>query len=120
MNRSFSKIRHIQEANQRLEQRLIGEQHEQFLDDRVKYLETQGYKVVPKFDLSDGEYDLSGSGYICYILKDGKNTGFAYVTTSGIRGMWDGQKVQVVGGQIPKLMYGQVYKILSKPVTPNK
>ena len=117
MNRRFSKIRHIQEANQRLEQRLILEQKEQFLDGQVKYLETKGYKVVPKFDLADGEYDLSGMGYVCYILKDGKDTGFAYVTTGGIRGMWDGKKVQVVGGQIPN---GEVYKILSKPVTPNK
>ena len=90
------------------------------LSTMVKKLEEDGYKVVPKFDIADGEYDLSGAGYVCFISKDGKDTGFAYVTTGGIRGMWDGKKVQVVGGQIPKLMYGEVYKILSKPVTPNK
>ena len=120
MNRSYSKIRHIQESNQRLEKRLFVEQSQQFLDSQVTKLEEYGYKVVPKFNLADGEYDLSGAGYICYVSKDGKDTGFAYVTTGGIRGMWDGKKVQVVGGQIPKLMYGEVYKILSKPVTPNK
>ena len=120
MNRSYSKIRHIQESNQRLEKRLIVEQNEQFLDGQVKKLEEDGYKIVPKFNLADGEYDLSGAGYVCFISKDGKDTGFAYVTTGGIRGMWNGKKVQVVGGQIPKLMYGEVYKILSKPVTPNE
>ena len=42
MNRSFSKIRHIQEANQRLEKRLMVEQNEQFLDTQAKNLETSG------------------------------------------------------------------------------
>ena len=93
----------------------INEQNER-RDSQVKYLETQGYKVVPKFELADGEYDLKGMGYVCSIFKDGKDTGFIYVTTMGIRGPWDGTKVKVVGGQIPKLEFGEVYKILYKPV----
>jgi hypothetical protein len=128
MNRSYSKIRHIQEVNQRLEKRFIVEQNEQsfqkmiqpYLDDTVNSLIKQGYKVVPKFELADGDYDLTGAGYVCKLSKDGKDTGFVYVTTGGIRGLWDGNTVRVVGGQIPKILYGEVYKILSKPVTPNK
>ena len=96
----------------------INEQNNEFLDGQVKNFETQGYKVVPKFELADGEYNIEGAGYVCYIMKDGKDSGFVYVTTGGIRGMWDGKKVKVVGGQIPKLEYGEVYKILYKPVAP--
>jgi hypothetical protein len=81
-------------------------------DARVNSLIQDGYSVVDKISLPDGEYDLTGAGYICYLNKDGKNTGYAYVTTGGIRGMWDKQKVRVVGGKIPNLMYGEVYKML--------
>lgn len=38
MNRSFSKIRHIQESNQRLEKRLLGEQTEDLQDDKLQQI----------------------------------------------------------------------------------
>lgn len=38
MNRSFSKKRHIQESNQRLEKRLLGEQTEDLQDDKLQQI----------------------------------------------------------------------------------
>jgi hypothetical protein len=38
MNKSFSKIRHIQESNQRLEKRLLGEQSDDFQDDKLQQI----------------------------------------------------------------------------------
>jgi len=38
MNRSFSKIRHIQESNSRLEKKLFGEQTEDLQDDRLQQI----------------------------------------------------------------------------------
>jgi len=125
MNRSFSKIRHIQEANSRLEKRLLNEQDNSRYDKQVDGLTQNGYQVTDKISLPDGEYDLSGMGYVCYLNKDKKNTGYAYVTTGGIRGSWAnaGTKVNVVGGKIPQVEYGEVYKMLynksevGKPMT---
>jgi hypothetical protein len=95
---------------------LVNEQAEEQdmsrFDTHVKTLESKGYKVVDKISLPDGEYDLTGGGYICYLVKDNKDTGYAFVTTGGIRGPWDGHKVNVVGGKIEKVRYGQVYKML--------
>ena len=83
-----------------------------FLDNKVNYLIQQGYKVVDKISLPDGEYNLLGWGYTCYLNKDNKNTGFVYVTTGGIRGSWEKQKVNVMGGKIQKVLMGEVYKML--------
>jgi hypothetical protein len=38
MKKSFSKIRHIQESNQRLEKRLLGEQSDDFQDDKLQQI----------------------------------------------------------------------------------
>jgi protein-arginine kinase activator protein McsA len=38
MNKSFSKIRHIQESNSRLEKRLLGEQTEDLQDDKLQQI----------------------------------------------------------------------------------
>ena len=99
----------------RLVKRVITEQSENpnaGNDAKVHNLINAGYKVVPKFNLPDGEYELSGFGYTCYVNKDGKKTGYAYVTTGGIRGSWSGKMINIVSGQIEKIMYGDVYKIL--------
>ena len=114
MNRSYSKIRHIQEANQNLEKRLLSEQDNPNRNANVEGLIKNGYQLTDKISLPDGEYDLSGMGYVCYLNKDRKKTGYAYVTTSGIRGSWANAnaKVNVVGGKIPKLEHGEVYKML--------
>ena len=99
----------------RLVKRVITEQSENpnaGNDAKVQNLINSGYKVVPKFNLPDGEYELSGWGYTCFVNKDGKNTGYAYVTTGGIRGSWSGKMINIVSGQIEKTMFGDVYKIL--------
>jgi hypothetical protein len=83
-----------------------------FVDKQVNGLIQQGYKVVDKISLPDGEYDLSGFGYVCYLNKDNKNTGYSYVTTGGIRGSWVNQKVNVISGKIQKVSMGEVYKML--------
>ena len=93
---------------------VIKEQSEDtsFLDGIVKELIKEGFKVVDKISLPDGEYDLSGWGYTCYLNKNNKKTGFVYVTTGGIRGSWENKKVNVVGGKIQKNEFGEVYKML--------
>jgi hypothetical protein len=93
---------------------VVAEQDNSRYDKKVAGLTQNGYRVTDKISLPDGEYDLSGMGYVCYLNKDKKNTGYAYVTTGGIRGSWanSGAKVNVVGGKIPQVEYGEVYKIL--------
>ena len=131
MNRSYSKIRHIQESNNRLEKRLLKEQNtpsiskeqQEILDEHVKKLKQSGYKVVDKIPLPDGDYDLSGAGYTCFLIKDRKDTGYVYVTTSGIRGSWLGRKINISGGELSNVLSNRpvsmapqktsdVYKIL--------
>jgi hypothetical protein len=107
MNRSYSKIRHIQEVNMRLEKSLIKEQVDTSLDSRVNALIDKGYKVVDKISLPDGEYDLGSWVYTFYLNKDNKDTGFAYVGEDPSAGSLD--KVNVVGGMIEGV---KVYKML--------
>jgi hypothetical protein len=140
MNRSYSKIRHIQEANQRLEKRFMVEQNEQLsdedkkrLDDMVNSVVQQGYKVVPKVDLPDGTYGDSGGGYVGQLIqlanpndqsedqflniRNGKKTGYIYIQTEGLRGMWD-RRIDVRGGKLEDFpegyMGGSIYKVLYK------
>jgi hypothetical protein len=54
MNRSYSKIRHIQESNQRLENRLLNEQHE--YDDDFFYKEKPGKSYY--YDKDDNVSDI--------------------------------------------------------------
>ena len=104
MNKSYSKIRHIQETNQRLEKRLLSEQDvpvsgqtpEQKgveTNRHVINLLNDGYKEVPKADLPDGQYSKKGAGYIINIFnQDGKtDTGYRFVMTFGIRGLYNGE-----------------------------
>lgn len=51
MNRSFSKIRHIQEANRRLEERLLKEDESQIIDTVNTELSTVGEEPVSSEDL---------------------------------------------------------------------
>ena len=134
MNRSYNKIRHIQEANQRLEKRLLSEQDvpvsgqtpEQKgveTNRHVINLLNDGYKEVPKADLPDGQYSKKGGGYIINIFnQDGKtDTGYRFVMTFGIRGLYNGEPIRIIGGTIPisdtaKESGMGIYKILYKPV----
>ncbi len=98
----------IEESNKRL----LGEQHDDFLDKRVKLLVDDGYKIVDKIDLPDDTYTKGGGGYIVEIKDiNGKDTGYAGITNSGIRGAYKG-KFEIKGGK-PHL---DVYKIMFKDV----
>ena len=59
MNRSYSKIRHIQEANSRLEKRLLNEQYYPTAEERYA---KAGYKEVTKINLPDGIYISNPDG----------------------------------------------------------
>ena len=95
MNKSYSKIRHMQESNQRLEKRLLGEQ---VLDPKKDYL-TKGYIDVTDgfkkgsypLQIADGTYKCDGMGYSFKIVtNDGKDTGYVVTMMIGVRGMISG------------------------------
>ena len=70
-------------------------------DPNVKYLTDNGYKIVDKVSLPNGQYIYGGSGGVCYIYdKDGKtNTGYAVVMTYVIRGEWKKTPIEVKDGK---------------------
>ena len=82
-----------------------------FLDEHyVKKFKEQGFKEVPKLNLTDGDYLKGGGGYSIQLYgSDKKHTGHVLVTKSGIRGMWMGQPIKVEQGTTPSV---EVYKIL--------
>lgn len=89
MNRSYSKIRHIQESNQRLERRLLNEQLTGV---------TQSAPLT-KIGLSNGNYIGDGSGYEYEILDLNKaKTGYSVKATKGIRGYKGDDKVTISDG----------------------
>jgi len=98
MNTSFSKIRHIQEANLRLEKRMLSEQSlnsggappngvSWYDETKQKYLKL-GYKEVNTITLPPGLYTQILSGYQINVSKeDGSDTGYVMLLQSGgIRG----------------------------------
>jgi hypothetical protein len=95
MNKSYSKIRHIQETNQRLEKRLLGEQQ---VDRKQNYLSkgyidvTDGFKKKTySLQIPDGTYKCDGAGYSFKIVtNDGKDTGYVVTMMIGVRGMISG------------------------------
>jgi len=99
MNRSYSKIRHIQESNQRLESRLLNEQNSNpgggdppdgvsWYDNTVKEYLKLGYKEVNTITLPFGLYTETQSGYLTTVSKnDGSDTGYVIISqNNGIRG----------------------------------
>ena len=113
MNKSYSKIRHIQESNVKLEKRLLKEQDENKSEQKVQELLKSGYKVVDKINLPDGSYKLTGSVNSAYILDSEKQTGYVVVVNYGIRGSFDNQVLEIKDGLVneKRFWYG-VYKIL--------
>ena len=91
MNRSYSKIRHMQESNERLEKRMLSEQN---TDNRKVYLSKGYVDVTDGFNnetyalqIADGPYKCDGSGYSFRIVtNDNKDTGYVVVISNGIRG----------------------------------
>lgn len=78
-------------------------------------IEDEGYKIVNELSLSDGVYNVDGSGSVLYLYQNGKNTGYCIVATNGIRGQWDNTKVKVTNKtiQLPSIIdTGKVYRIL--------
>lgn len=67
MNRSFSKIRHIQEANKRLEERLLNEQQA----DR-SYREYAGGPVIYVFGNEKFTFDPKTNKYVPYLTEEEK------------------------------------------------
>ena len=98
MNRSYSKIRHIQESNQRLENRLLNEQNSKpggtppdgvsWYDNTVKEYLKLGYKEVNTITLPFGLYTETQSGHLTTVSKnDGSDTGYVIILQQGgIRG----------------------------------
>jgi hypothetical protein len=83
-----------------------------FEKDYVKPLTDQGFKQVNEINLPDGIYKKNGSGYQIDLMdSDGKTfTGYSIVTKNGIRGMWNGEEVEIVS----KTLGEAVYKIFFK------
>ena len=96
MNRSYSKIRHIQESNIKLEKRILSEQQ---TDHKQNYLSKGYIDVTDGFNkdtyvlqIADGEYKCDGFGYSFKIVtNDGKDTGYVVVMENGIRGAITGR-----------------------------
>lgn len=78
MNRSYSKIRHIQEANERLEKRMLTEDNDNlFLKRRLFTIKELIDKHIKKVN-DDGEYGFSdefefGSNIIRWVIDDFTN-----------------------------------------------
>jgi hypothetical protein len=75
MNRSFSKIRHIQEANERLEKRMLNEDNDNmFLKRRLSTIEELIDKNIEKVN-NEGGYGFSdefefGSNIISWVVDE--------------------------------------------------
>lgn len=118
----MKKIIRLTESDlKRLVEKVLEEQNENY-DDLEKYyvepLLRNGFKLVSKIDLPDGVYKKFNGGYYIDIYnQDKSNTGYRVVMKNGIRGMWKGEPVKVVGGTIPSggMDYKGVYKIFYKP-----
>jgi hypothetical protein len=79
MNRSYSKIRHIQEANERLEKRMLNEDNDNmFLKRRLSTIEELIDKNIEKVN-NEGGYGFSdefefGSNIISWVVNDLMNS----------------------------------------------
>jgi len=75
MNRSYSKIRHIQESNQRLEKRLLNEQSQSGNPEEDKIIEY----VKTKWGIPENSDDLEqNSAFLSILNKDGSSIKFNF------------------------------------------
>jgi hypothetical protein len=118
MNRSYSKIRHIHESNERLEKRMLSEQN---TDNKQVYL-SKGYVDVTDgftkdtyvLQIADGPYKCDGSAYSFRIVtNDDKDTGYVVVISSGVRGMITGPITVSENGVMVNLgQWGKMFESL--------
>ena len=117
MNRSYSKIRHIQESNQRLENRLLNEQSPTAEERYVK----AGYKEVTKINLPDGTYIGNPDGsettnsqenlnYVgdIHIYNNNQRTGYLINKPSPSRSGYENAEINLKGGN-QNTFEGKVY-----------
>ena len=118
MNRSFSKIRHIQEANLRLEKRMLSEQVKP--TDEERYTKA-GYKEVTKINLPDGTYignpdvsvdtkhkeNLNYAGDI-HIYNNNQRTGYVIKFNNPSRSGHKNEEINIRGGN-QDTFEGKVY-----------
>ena len=118
MNKSYSKIRHIQEVNQRLENRMLSEQVKP--TDEERYTKA-GYKEVTKINLPDGTYignpdgsettnsqeNLNNVGDI-HIYNNNQRTGYVINFNRPSRSGYKNVEINIRGGN-QDTFEGKVY-----------
>ena len=118
MNKSFSKIRHIQEANLRLEKRMLNEQVKPTAEERYA---KAGYKEVTKINLPDGTYianpdvsvdtnhkeNLNYAGDI-HIYNNNQRTGYVINFNKPSRSGHKNEEINIRGGN-QNTFEGKVY-----------
>jgi hypothetical protein len=119
MNRSYSKIRHIQESNQRLENRLLNEEvptptGETQTKTLTNTVATEGIKNVTPQMVSSAPFKGYYSGYVFSGVFDSVNYEWkcnGVEGLSGIRGAVDGviltETVEAMGSSIGKQIDGK-------------
>lgn len=130
MNRSFSKIRHIQESNLRLEKRMLSEQY--YPTDEERYAKA-GYKEVTKINLPDGTYignpdgsatinsqeNLNNAGDI-HIYNNNQRTGYVIKFNNPSRSGYKNVEINIRGGNQDTFEGKVYYKDLGYKPTPQQ
>lgn len=81
---------------------------------RYEEIKKNGYNVVSKVDLPNGNYTLSGSGSIGQIMKNGEPTNFYLLLKDRVRGSFE-DKVNVSNGMVKGgENYGGILSMLRK------
>mgnify|MGYP003150661690 FL=1 len=66
---------------------------------KIDKLVSQGYTIVDKFDLTDGDYLEDWSGYYLTIKNlDGTPTGYQGITYDGLKGVQKDKKIKIING----------------------
>ena len=114
MNRSYSKIRHIQESNQRLERRLVNGKlgnSKPLVMEQTEALTSAGFNKVTEINLPDGTYmgnpplgvtlaqslNLYNVHYLFLYSKDNKFTGYILNIYSASRSGYDNVEITITG-----------------------
>ena len=110
MNRSYSKIRHMQESNQRLENRLLNEQEEDGNGKNWPSIVSSLLSTNPKqIKMKDGNHSLnwgshSAGGYD-WGLSIGKTGTFTFQSENNVKSKQVSELIQKYGFPIQKTNY---------------